>query len=62
MAPEKREVFFLAELEQMTAPEIGQALGIRLTTVSSRLRAARVELEEALARRRAGKKEDGPCR
>lgn len=62
MAPEKRDVFFLAELEQMTAPEISQALGIRLTTVYSRLRAARIEIEEALARRRAGKKEDGPCR
>jgi RNA polymerase sigma-70 factor (ECF subfamily) len=62
MAPEKREVFFLAELEQMTAPEIGQALGIRLTTVHSRLRAARIEFEEALARRRDGRKEDDPCR
>jgi len=54
MTAEKREVFLLAELEQMTAPEIGEALGIRLTTVYSRLRAARIEFEQALARRRAG--------
>ena len=62
MTPEKREVFFLAELEQMTAPEIGEALGIPLTTVYSRLRAARIEFEEALSRHRAGQKEDEPCR
>jgi RNA polymerase sigma-70 factor (ECF subfamily) len=62
LAPEKREVFFLAELEQMTAPEIGEALGIRLTTVYSRLRAARIDFEEALNRRRAREKEDEPCR
>jgi len=62
LAPEKREVFFLAELEQMTAPEIAEALGIRLPTVYSRLRAARIEFEEALNRRRAREKEDEPCR
>lgn len=56
MSVEKREVFLLAELEQMTAPEIGETLGIRLTTVYSRLRAARIEFEQALARRRVGAK------
>jgi RNA polymerase sigma-70 factor (ECF subfamily) len=55
LSPEKREVFLLAELEQMTAPEIGEALGIRLTTVHSRLRTARIEFEEALARHRGQK-------
>jgi RNA polymerase sigma-70 factor (ECF subfamily) len=50
---EKREVFLLAELEQMTAPEISEALGIQLTTVYSRLRSARIEFEQALSRRRA---------
>jgi RNA polymerase sigma-70 factor (ECF subfamily) len=54
MSAEKREVFLLAELEQMTAPEIGEALGVRLTTVYSRLRSARIEFEQALARRRVG--------
>jgi RNA polymerase sigma-70 factor, ECF subfamily len=49
----KREVFVLAELEQMTGPEISEALGTELTTVHSRLRAARMEFEQALSRRRA---------
>lgn len=46
----KREVFVLADLEEMTAPEIASALGINLNTVYSRLRAARRELREALQR------------
>lgn len=50
---EKRAVFVLAELEQLTAPEIGDALGIKLNTVYSRLRAARQKFEEALSRHRA---------
>jgi RNA polymerase sigma-70 factor (ECF subfamily) len=61
LTPEKREVFLLAELEQMTAPEIGEALSVPLTTVYSRLRAARIEFEEALSGHRAGQKEDEPC-
>ncbi|MFZ5890540.1 MAG: RNA polymerase sigma factor [Myxococcota bacterium] len=47
----KREVFVLAELEEMTAPEIAQALEIPLNTAYSRLRAARIAFEERLARR-----------
>jgi RNA polymerase sigma-70 factor (ECF subfamily) len=38
---DKRAVFILAELEQMSAPEIAEALGVKLNTVYSRLRAAR---------------------
>ncbi|MBN1609364.1 MAG: sigma-70 family RNA polymerase sigma factor [Polyangiaceae bacterium] len=49
---EKREVFMLAELEQMSAPEIAEALGLPTTTVYSRLRAARMDFERALDRRR----------
>jgi RNA polymerase sigma-70 factor, ECF subfamily len=37
----KRDVFILAELEQLSAPEIAEALGVKLNTVYSRLRAAR---------------------
>jgi RNA polymerase sigma-70 factor (ECF subfamily) len=44
----KRAAFILAELEQMTAPEISEALGVKLNTVYSRLRAARQALEHAL--------------
>lgn len=50
---ERREVFVLAELEQLTAPEIGEALGVNVNTVSWRLRTARQEFQAALDRRRA---------
>jgi RNA polymerase sigma-70 factor (ECF subfamily) len=52
---DKRAVFVMAELEQMSAPEIAEALGVNLNTVYSRLRAARrafnrgVDLERARA-------------
>jgi RNA polymerase sigma-70 factor (ECF subfamily) len=46
----RRAVLILHEIEEMTAPEIAQVLGIPLNTVYSRLRVARVELEGALAR------------
>jgi len=49
----KRTVFVLAELEGTTAPEISEMVGIPLNTVYSRLRAARLEFERALARHRA---------
>jgi RNA polymerase sigma-70 factor (ECF subfamily) len=44
----KRHDFILAELEQMSAPEIATALGIKLNTVYSRLRAARQAFFELL--------------
>jgi RNA polymerase sigma-70 factor (ECF subfamily) len=43
-------VLVLHEIEEMTAPEIAQVLGIPLNTVYSRLRVARAELEQALGR------------
>jgi RNA polymerase sigma-70 factor (ECF subfamily) len=46
---EKRAVFVMAELEQMTAVEIGEALGIDAKAVYSRLRAARTDFERAAA-------------
>lgn len=49
----KREVFVLAELEDMTAPEIAAAIEVPLNTVYSRLRAARQELEDAYRRYQA---------
>lgn len=48
--PAKREVFVLAELDEMTVPEIASALEIPLNTAYSRLRVARQELEAALSR------------
>jgi RNA polymerase sigma-70 factor, ECF subfamily len=38
---DRRAVFLLAELEEMTAPEISQELSVNLSTVYTRLRAAR---------------------
>lgn len=55
----KREVFILAELEEMTAPEISEALEVPLNTVYSRLRHAREEFEAALARENARAKKVG---
>ncbi len=48
-----REVFVLAELEEMSAVEIGDVLGLRPNTVSSRLRLARRDFDRALTRERA---------
>jgi len=50
---DKREVFVLAEIEQMTAAEIADIVEANVNTVSSRLRAARQEFEKALLRFRA---------
>jgi RNA polymerase sigma-70 factor (ECF subfamily) len=50
---EQREVFVLAELEELSAPEIAEVLGAKLNTVYSRLRLARAAFAEAAARVRA---------
>jgi len=46
----RRAVLVLHEIEQMTAPEISRTLDIPLNTVYSRLRVARIELEQELRR------------
>ncbi len=43
----KRAVFILMDLEQMTAPETAEALGINVNTVYSRLRVVRSAFREA---------------
>jgi len=53
LSDEQREVFVLAELEQMSAPEIAELTGAKLNTVYSRLRLARRGFERALDRMRA---------
>ncbi len=50
---DKREVFVLAELEQMSVPELAQAIDINVNTAYARLRAARKDFEEAVQRHRA---------
>ena len=49
----QRTVFVLAELEELTAPEISDITGAGLNTVYSRLRLARARFDEAVARYRA---------
>jgi RNA polymerase sigma-70 factor, ECF subfamily len=55
----KREVFVLAELDEMTVPEIAEVVGIPVNTAYSRLRAARREFDEGLARRAARREPGG---
>ena len=50
---DRRAVFVLAELEQLSAPEIAAIVGAPLNTVYSRLRLARVDFSESVARFRA---------
>lgn len=50
---DKREVFVLARVEQMSAPEIAGVLGLPLNTVYSRFRAARLAFEAEVSRLRA---------
>jgi RNA polymerase sigma-70 factor (ECF subfamily) len=49
---DKRVVFVMAELEQMTAAEISEATGLEPKAVYSRLRAARIDFERAATRMR----------
>jgi RNA polymerase sigma-70 factor, ECF subfamily len=46
----KRTVFVLGELEELSVPEIAEALAENQNTVSSRLRAARMRFDEAYRR------------
>jgi RNA polymerase sigma-70 factor (ECF subfamily) len=45
----KREVFVACLLEQLSVPEVAEALGIPVNTAYTRLRAARLEFQRALA-------------
>jgi RNA polymerase sigma-70 factor (ECF subfamily) len=53
MRSEYREVFILAELEQMSIADIAVAVNAKANTVSSRLRAARADFDRAVVRCRA---------
>lgn len=50
MSDERRMVFVLFELEELTTPEIAELLGVPTGTVASRLRRAREDFEAAVAR------------
>jgi RNA polymerase sigma-70 factor, ECF subfamily len=53
MDDDQREVFVLAELEELSAPEIAEILNVKLNTIYSRLRLARDAFAKAAARHRA---------
>jgi RNA polymerase sigma-70 factor, ECF subfamily len=53
MNDDRREVFVLAELEEMSVPDIADAVGANVNTVYSRLRAARADFEKGVARMHA---------
>jgi RNA polymerase sigma-70 factor (ECF subfamily) len=50
LSDEQREVFVLAELEQMGGPDVAESLGVSLNTMYSRLRLARAAFEKHAAR------------
>jgi RNA polymerase sigma-70 factor (ECF subfamily) len=50
LAEPQRMVFYLSDIEGMTAPEIASALCVNLNTVYARLRLARKRFEVAVAR------------
>lgn len=50
---EKREVFVLSELEELSGPDIAQMLDLSLSCVYARIRTARLAFEQALRRHRA---------
>jgi RNA polymerase sigma-70 factor (ECF subfamily) len=47
---DKREIFVLAQVEQMSAPEIAEVTGLPVNTVYSRVRAARLAFSAQVAR------------
>ena len=47
---DKREVFVLSELNELTVPEISALLSVNINTVYSRLQAGRRQFDSALAR------------
>lgn len=46
---DRRDVFVLADIEGFSGPELVEALGCKLNTIYSRLRRARVAINEAMA-------------
>jgi RNA polymerase sigma-70 factor (ECF subfamily) len=57
-----RAAFVLFEIEGLTTTEVAEALGVPLGTVASRLRRARLEVEERVARHQARARFKGALR
>jgi RNA polymerase sigma-70 factor (ECF subfamily) len=56
LSADEREVFVLAQLEELSGPEIAQALELPVRSVYGRIAAARKNFEKALQRARAREK------
>jgi len=54
VSADKRDVFVLSVLEELTAPEVATILGVKLNTVYSRLRLVRADFKLALEALAAG--------
>ncbi len=59
---DKRIVFILAELEELSVPEIATVVGVNPNTVYSRLRAARLALNAAIVHQESDTLPAGACR
>lgn len=55
LSEERRAVFVLTELEQLSMPEVAEVLGLNVHTAASRLRAARADFDAALRRHRSAR-------
>jgi RNA polymerase sigma-70 factor, ECF subfamily len=60
--PDKRSVFVLCEVEGLSAPEAAAVLDVKLNTIYSRLRTARQQFDQAIARRRAASRRESWAR
>jgi RNA polymerase sigma-70 factor, ECF subfamily len=58
LTPERREVFVMVELEELSVPEIAALLNENINTLYTRLRLARADFERALDRHRAQAQRD----
>jgi RNA polymerase sigma-70 factor (ECF subfamily) len=56
LGAEKRDVFVLYELEELSMPEVAELVGCPLTTAYSRLHAARKAVKASFARRDLGRR------
>jgi len=59
LAEDRREVLVLVELEELSVPQVAQLLGANTNSVYTRLRRARQDFEQALARHRARERRPG---
>jgi RNA polymerase sigma-70 factor, ECF subfamily len=59
LAPERRAVLVMSDVEAMTAAEIAEVIGVPLNTAYSRIRLARKDFEAALKRCRARQTRSG---